>query len=118
MSIITYLCFHETIGHEFSFDDHVSIGRNNDLNSISDNSLWWNDIWGSDIGSPYSHKSYRPFLIKTFQIINHYAGGKVPKYFRLISIASHTITSVLIIFLAEIVTAGDLFTSIGAGWSI
>ena len=94
-------------------DDHVLILGNKDVNidpkrkgkqrSLIDFSekLWTNDIWGKDIREKDSHRSYRPLLVKFFQILTQYTKGQPDAYFiRVVSTVMHTIASVLVFFLS------------------
>ena len=75
-SVVLYIS--TVISGTFPFDDEHAIVNNvlrNQSNSFKDLTTvsWWtdhwkNDFWGTPITSPYSHKSYRPFVVLTYKI--------------------------------------------------
>jgi hypothetical protein len=80
----------------------LAIVNNGDVhNDIYDLKFLNNDIWGKNLLEHDSHRSYRPLLIKTFQFIVFVTNGKIACYFRIISIAFHSINSNLVMDLAH-----------------
>ena len=92
-------CFYQSLDHDFTFDDNLALVNNGDVSTsdLSSLTMWGNDLWGKDIRAMDSHKSYRPFLIKAFQVIKHKIGPET-RNFRAFSIVFHAITSVLVYF--------------------
>jgi len=72
-SVVLYA---STVIHgSFPLDDVHAIVHNPDVlggdtssSTSSSSSLWTNDFWGTPVASPYSHKSYRPLVILSYQL--------------------------------------------------
>jgi hypothetical protein len=99
--------FYNSLENDFTFDDSLALVNNGDVKSdINSFQLWQNDLWGKDIRAHDSHKSYRPFLIKTFQIISRSFGGE-PISFRRFSIAFHVLATLIVHSLSKSITRND-----------
>jgi hypothetical protein len=99
--------FYNSLENDFTFDDSLALVNNGDVKSdIGSFQLWQNDLWGKDIRAHDSHKSYRPFLIKTFQIINRSFSGE-PLSFRRFSIMFHMFATLLVYGLSRKITRNE-----------
>jgi len=52
---------------ELVFDDIPALKENPDVHGAPIEALWRNDYWGEPMGSPQSHKSYRPLTVLSFR---------------------------------------------------
>lgn len=104
-ALSTWWCFENSLSNGFTFDDHLAIEGNGDVDSHHQPyfRLWFDDIWGKDLLSHDSHRSYRPLLITIFRYL--YGLAKKPELFRVISIVSHGVASVVMF-----VTGFSIFT--------
>ena len=101
--LLCYALFLNSLLNDFSFDDHLAIVNNRDVDAGSTRvlDLWRHDCWGKELDRIDSHRSYRPLLILLFRLIrSHY--GLEPRIFRIVSISCHAITSLLVYILAAL----------------
>ncbi|KAH3761101.1 protein O-mannosyl-transferase TMTC1 [Pelomyxa schiedti] len=62
------ICYSNSLGGEFCFDDHFAVVRNTDVNPSSPvMEMLHHDFWGADISRDDSHKSYRPLCTLSFR---------------------------------------------------
>lgn len=103
--LLVALCFYNSLQNDFTFDDHLAIEQNFDMDERQVFShLWVHDIWGKDLIEPDSHKSYRPLLISVFRFF--WLNARKPMYYRIANIVSHAISTILVYFLAKQVFKG------------
>lgn len=63
------VCYYNSLGAGFVFDDVSAIVDNKDLRPhVSVERLFWNDFWGTPMHKEKSHKSYRPLCVLTFRL--------------------------------------------------
>lgn len=68
--VISTSVFWNSVWGEFVFDDAEAIVNNDDVQGTAPFwKLFYNDFWGSLINQNYSHKSYRPFTVITFRLV-------------------------------------------------
>lgn len=106
LTVLAYCCFNNSLSNSFTFDDHLAIVNNKDVNGMTATLLWSNDIWGKDMRAHDSHKSYRPLLIATFQWIGRHM-GKDPRAFRCVAILAHLATSFIVYILCNYVVFAE-----------
>lgn len=71
--LLATFCYYPSLKGDFVFDDTEAIVKNTDLNIESDFlELFKHDFWGNDIGTNKSHKSYRPFTVTVYRILNNF----------------------------------------------
>lgn len=113
-AILVTLCvinYRNSLRNEFAFDDYLAIVNNGDVMHGSNGTdhyaeygkLWKNDIWGKDMQAYDSHRSYRPLLVTIFKFIVHWHGGLNPSYFRIVSIAFHTMATLAVYCLSNLI---------------
>ncbi len=96
--------YYNSLHNDFTFDDSLALVNNGDVASDSQSlQLWGNDLWGKDIRAHDSHKSYRPLLIKAFQLISKHINNQ-PISFRVFNIAFHVICTILVFSLGSTIT--------------
>ena len=104
--------FQSSIPNEFVFDDHLLIVNNKDTFPETPYiKILHNDIWGKDIQSFDSHRSFRPLLILFFKLLRLQFGLDPPLY-RKISIAFHSLATILVHIMSEY-TFGNSHVSFG-----
>ena len=99
-ALLVALCvtaFYPSIFHEFTFDDHLAIESNPDVNGANSDvhSLWLHDIWGKDLAAQDSHRSYRPLLIMIFRY-TFLCFSKQSYIIRTISLLFHIFATIMV----------------------
>ena len=86
------------------YDDHPAIRKNRDLRPelTSWRDLLSHDFWGTDIGSPTSHKSYRPLTVATFRL-NYMLHELEPLGYHLVNVLLHSAVCYLYVLLCGVV---------------
>eukprot|EP00042_Codosiga_hollandica_P039669 m.334527 g.334527 ORF g.334527 m.334527 type:complete len:773 (-) comp55669_c0_seq1:105-2423(-) len=101
---VTVACYANSLNGEFVLDDRVSIVENKDVNPAL--SGWFdflaNDLWGADITSKGSHKSYRPLAVLSFRL-NAFFHGFTTFGFHAVNVALQCYVSVLFARFAALV---------------
>ncbi|XP_014663427.1 PREDICTED: transmembrane and TPR repeat-containing protein 3-like [Priapulus caudatus] len=89
------LCYYNSLGCGFVFDDVSAIKDNKDIRPSSPlSNLFFNDFWGTPMQKEESHKSYRPLCVLTFRW--NFAMGKLdPWGYHLGNILLHAVVCVL-----------------------
>ena len=102
------LCYCNTFGNAFSFDDNFAIVKNPDVTTQGDTSLadlFSHDFWGRDILDPLSHKSWRPLTTLTFRLNFLLAKLEVGSY-HAVNLALHTATTLVLLVFAHRISGG------------
>lgn len=96
------------------YDDEPAILKNKDLRPTTTwSGLLFHDFWGTDIGNPTSHKSYRPLCVATYRL-NYLVHELEPAGYHLVNILLHALVCCLFsLFYAAVV--GDIWSSLLAG---
>ena len=100
------LCYCNTFGNAFSFDDNFAIIKNPDVTqdtSLAD--LFSHDFWGQDILDPLSHKSWRPLTTLSFRWNFMLTKLDVGSY-HVINLALHTTTTLVLQIFAHRISGG------------
>ncbi|XP_013421827.1 transmembrane and TPR repeat-containing protein 3 [Lingula anatina] len=100
------VCYYNSLGCGFVFDDVSAIKDNKDLRPETPiSSLFWNDFWGTPMHKEQSHKSYRPLCVLTFRL-NYLISGLEPMSYHLVNVLLHGIVCIMfmrmcMLFLSE-----------------
>ncbi|VVC24440.1 Tetratricopeptide repeat,Tetratricopeptide repeat-containing domain,Tetratricopeptide-like helical [Cinara cedri] len=93
-----------TLNAGFVYDDNRAIIANEDIRpSTSSSNLWWNDFWGTPMGTGNSHGSYRPITVLTYRLNYMFAGLRATPY-HAINVALHSLATGLVLLVARTVT--------------
>ena len=113
--VLCFLLFRNSLPNDFSFDDHLAIVNNRDVDATSSRALdlWRHDCWGKELDRIDSHRSYRPLLILLFRLIRTRFGLE-PRIFRIVSISCHGVASLLVYVLAALLTQDIAMAFAGA----
>ena len=105
---VSVLCFGNTLGAEFVFDDNGAIVENRDVVGRG-GSLWdrardmaQHDYWGNDMRVS-SHKSFRPLTVLSFRL-NWMQGGQSldPVIFHGTNVALHAMVTALLVVVVRL----------------
>ena len=95
LSVVTVLCYLNSLICGFVFDDTSAIRDNRDiLPGTPLTNLFFNDFWGIPMEKEQSHKSYRPLCVLTFKI-NYLLHGLDPLGYHLVNILLHLLVTTL-----------------------
>lgn len=68
VAVIAITCYLNGLNGDFVHDDIPAIEQNRDvLGLTSMPEVFINDFWGTSMGDPASHKSYRPLTVLSFR---------------------------------------------------
>ena len=97
------------------YDDEPAILKNNDLRPTASSwsELFLHDFWGTDIGNPTSHKSYRPLCVATYRL-NYLVHQLEPMGYHLVNVFLHALVCLLFVLFYGVVV-GDVWSSLLAG---
>ncbi|CAG0917923.1 unnamed protein product [Notodromas monacha] len=116
VTMAAILCFLNSIGGDFVFDDTEAIVNNADVRPDSPiANVFINDFWGHRLTSNISHKSYRPLTVLTFRLNEWLVGGQKPAAFHVTNVSLHALVSFLI---HQIVILSSFWTSWAGGSTI
>ncbi|CAI6365923.1 unnamed protein product [Macrosiphum euphorbiae] len=94
-----------TLNAGFVYDDNRAIIANEDIRpSTSGTNLWWNDFWGTPMGTGNSHGSYRPITVLTYRLNYRFSGLKATSY-HVTNVALHGLATGLVLSVARTVTS-------------
>ncbi|KAL4143481.1 hypothetical protein QTP88_005809 [Uroleucon formosanum] len=89
-----------TLNAGFVYDDNRAIIANEDIRpSTSSSNLWWNDFWGTPMGTENSHGSYRPITVLTYRLNYRFSGLKATSY-HATNVALHGLATGLVLSVA------------------
>lgn len=116
LALLSYVCYFiyvNSLSNDWAFDDYLAIYNNKDVAEDANYlNLWRNDIWGKSLLAHDSHRSFRPLLVVVFKLLRS-VYGLTPSAFRVVSICSHLIVTVLLYYVGNIVI-GSPYISFGA----
>ncbi|KPI93370.1 Transmembrane and TPR repeat-containing protein 4 [Papilio xuthus] len=96
--------FYKSLPGDFVFDDSEAIINNKDVTSNVWSNTFYNDFWGTNIKSNFSHKSYRPLTTLSFRLNFIVNGEKLDAHlFKGINLICHSLCSVVLIFVYEVI---------------
>jgi len=95
LSVACVLCYLNSLGCGFVFDDVSAIKDNKDLlPSTPISNLFNNDFWGIPMYKEQSHKSYRPLCVLSFRL-NYFIHGLDPCGYHLLNVILHLMVTLL-----------------------
>ena len=98
-----FLIYINSLGLQFCFDDEMAILNNHDIMPTTPwSNLFYNDFWGKPMGSPDSHKSYRPLTVATFRL-NYVVHKLQPLGYHLVNVLLHSAVCYLYVLLCGVV---------------
>lgn len=81
ISVAAFICYCNTLGGTFVFDDNEAIVKNKDIMPYTNIwNIFKNDFWGTDITLNSSHKSYRPLTILSYRLNVLYSKEKLDAF--------------------------------------
>ncbi|XP_072395884.1 protein O-mannosyl-transferase Tmtc4 [Diabrotica undecimpunctata] len=81
ISVAAFICYCNTLGGSFVFDDNEAIIKNKDVMPHTPIlNIFKNDFWGTDITLNSSHKSYRPLTILSYRLNVLYSKNKLDAF--------------------------------------
>ncbi|XP_057669098.1 protein O-mannosyl-transferase TMTC4-like isoform X1 [Diorhabda carinulata] len=81
ISVAAFICYCNTLGGTFVFDDNEAIVKNKDVMPYTNIwNIFKNDFWGTDITLNSSHKSYRPLTILSYRLNVLYSKDKLDAF--------------------------------------
>ncbi|XP_067669525.1 protein O-mannosyl-transferase TMTC4-like [Haliotis asinina] len=103
---LAVLCFVNSSGGEFVFDDIWAITKNQDiLPETPLTAIFSHDFWGQVLDEK-SHKSYRPITVMTYRWNYAWAGGLHPRGFHVVNIVLHGLVSVIFMAVFSVLMSG------------
>lgn len=119
-ALLGALCYLNTLGSSFTYDDHSIVRENPLIRSLADwRSIWLRDWWyaqgeqGGGLTDPSRDRLYRPLPIFTFAL-NFAAGGLDPIGYHAVNIALHAAVCALVWLLARRLFDDPLIAPIAA----
>jgi len=95
LTVTCILCYFNSLGCGFVFDDVSAIKDNKDLlPSTPISNLFNNDFWGIPMHKEQSHKSYRPLCVLSFRL-NFLFHGLEPFGYHLLNVILHIMVTLL-----------------------
>ena len=90
------LCYANSLGCGFVFDDTSAIRDNKDILPSSPlSNILTNDFWGIPMHKEQSHKSYRPLCVLSFKL-NYLLHGLEPLGYHLVNLVLHLLVTLLL----------------------
>ena len=87
------LCYANSLGCGFVFDDTSAIRDNKDILPSSPlSNILTNDFWGIPMHKEQSHKSYRPLCVLSFKL-NYLVHGLEPLGYHLVNVLLHLLAA-------------------------
>ncbi|XP_035773764.1 protein O-mannosyl-transferase TMTC4-like [Anopheles albimanus] len=92
----------------FVFDDSAAIVKNMDVRNVATpfRTLLRHDFWGNNLTDPTSHKSFRPLTVLSYQLESRFLGLNAG-HMKKLNLALHTICSLLVLRLFQILCSED-----------
>ena len=91
------LCYANSLGCGFVFDDTSAIRDNKDILPSSPlSNILTNDFWGIPMHKEQSHKSYRPLCVLSFKL-NYLLHGLEPLGYHLVNLVLHLLVTLLLL---------------------
>jgi len=95
LSLVSIVCYFNSIFSGFVFDDVSAIKDNKDLRPNSPlSNILYNDFWGLPMSKEQSHKSYRPLTVLSFRL-NYLVHGLSPLGYHLVNLLLHLLVTQL-----------------------
>ena len=114
-TIVSCLCYLNSLGGEFCFDDFSAIVDNQDLRPETPwINLFKNDFWGTPMDVDGSHRSYRPLCIFTFRI-NYLIHDLDPMGYHAVNIFLHCVVCYMYTSFVLMLSCGDTNLSLISG---
>ncbi|XP_050547025.1 protein O-mannosyl-transferase TMTC2-like isoform X1 [Daktulosphaira vitifoliae] len=99
---LAFSVYVNTLGAGFAYDDNQAIIANDDIRaSTSGFNLWYNDFWGTPMGTKNSHGSYRPITVLTYRF-NYRFSGLRPMSYHTTNVALHSFATGLLLVTARL----------------
>ncbi|KAJ6646633.1 Protein O-mannosyl-transferase Tmtc3 [Pseudolycoriella hygida] len=95
ITIVSLLCYYNSIKCDFVFDDISAIKDNKDLRPDTPlKQIFLNDFWGTPMQKEQSHKSYRPLCVLTFRW-NYFFHELNPAGYHAVNVVLHAVVCVM-----------------------
>ncbi|XP_025413092.1 transmembrane and TPR repeat-containing protein CG4341-like [Sipha flava] len=93
-----------TLNAGFVYDDNQAIIANEDIRpSTPGSNIWWNDFWGTPMGTENSHGSYRPITVLSYRLNYRWSGLRASSY-HATNVALHGLATGLVLIVARTVS--------------
>ncbi|XP_050441799.1 protein O-mannosyl-transferase TMTC2-like [Adelges cooleyi] len=100
---LAFAVYVNTLNAGFVYDDNRAIIANEDIRSSTSGwGLWWNDFWGTPMGTGNSHGSYRPITVLTYRL-NYRFFGLRPMSYHATNVGLHSLATGLLLVTARMI---------------
>ncbi len=116
--LLALLCFANSIGNDFAYDDRALVLDNPRIRSLGDiRALWLSDWWalveGAPEANPQRDRLYRPFTLFTFAL-NYAVHGYRPAGYHLVNVLLHAAVCLLVWHFARRLTNDAIVAGVAA----